>query len=91
MALSNPGRKVREYLPRNLRMAMAVTRLANAEQARLGRSNFRYIISGPIHEAVDPHLIVQILDSEDGSLLLTSELLERLPEDSRKRALHSYL
>jgi ribosomal 50S subunit-associated protein YjgA (DUF615 family) len=90
MASSIPGRKVsKEYLPVNLRNAMAVTRLANAEEARRGSSQFRYVIIGPVHEAIDPHRIMRILDSEDGSVLFVSELLDRLPEDLRKRVLNS--
>jgi hypothetical protein len=92
MAQSIPGRrKAKAYLPRNLRHAMAVTRLANAREARLGASNFRYVIEGHVHEAIDPGKVIRIVDSEDGSLLFVSELLMRLPEDLRKRALNSYL
>jgi hypothetical protein len=68
---------------------MAVTRLANACEVRRGGKDFRYIIEGPIHEATDPRKTILVLDSYDGSTMVVSELLLRLPADLRKRLRYS--
>lgn len=44
-----------------------------------------------IHESVDPDNVWIVDSFEDEQLISVTELLERLPEDLRKQALHSYL
>jgi hypothetical protein len=93
MAQSIPGRRARkEYVPRNLRVAMAATRMANAyrDNVDLSCPCFRYITSGVnIHEAIDPDREIQVLDTVDGTLLSVPELLQRLPENLRNHVLSS--
>jgi hypothetical protein len=91
MASSIPGRRVERLYPPNLQHAMNVTRLANAIASRLGESSFRYIIVGPIHEAVDPGKVIEVLDSVEDRHMFVSELLKRLPEDLQKRVFYDYL
>jgi hypothetical protein len=91
MIPSTPGRRVsKEYAPRNLRLAMAATRMANACGDRHDHTYFRYIVTGVnIHEAVDPDREILILDSVDDVTITVPALLDRLPEDLRKRVLSS--
>jgi hypothetical protein len=68
---------------------MYAVRLLNAREARMGSHSFRYIITNPIHEALTPEEPIRVMDSVSGEVMLYAELLEKLPEDLRKRVLHS--
>lgn len=96
------GRVVREYVPPHLRDAMYACRLANAYEMRTGRSKMRYVLVCNVHEGIDPEQPLRILDttvaeqrrragesSSDADYIHVAELLNRLPEDLRKRVLHS--
>lgn len=98
-----PGRvRVREYMPPHLRDAMYATRLANAEWTRSGGSGMRYVIVCNVHEGIDPDQPIRILDAveaehrrqlgespADCDYVYVTDLLQRLPEDLRKRVLLS--
>lgn len=91
MSLSTPGgRKAREYVPPHLADAMHATRLANANWNREGGRGMRYIIACNVHEGIDPDLPILVVDAVDDTQLYVAELLQRLPEDLRKRVLHNY-
>jgi len=80
----------KEYLPRSLRQAFYLCRLANAENARWNVSKFRYMIDGiNIHEAIEPDREIWFQDFLDECLVSFTELLQTLPEDLRKLVLAS--
>jgi len=63
---------------------MYACRLANAHQARLGISKYRYIVDCNVHEGIDPGLPIRISDVCMAEQIDVSELLDRLPLDLRK-------
>jgi len=72
-----------EYNPPELRFALKVCRFANAEWCAQGNRGMRYIVDAKIHEAMDRHCEVSIMDCVESMWLTVSDLLLRLsPENA---------
>nr|QDH87821.1 MAG: hypothetical protein H1Bulk291512_000002 [Leviviridae sp.] len=80
--MSNQSRG--EIIPPDLRSAMMVARLANADWASYDGNGMRYVVE---RQTGAQDSVIGVLDALEGVRLSVSELTERLPENLRKRIL----